>query len=104
MDANYRIEKTKNSTKWLWKMAWRDSRRSRKKLFLFTSSIIIGITALVAINSFKENLEEEINIQAKSLLGADLVISSKKAFSEEVQLTLDSVGAEYSRESSWMKS
>ena len=82
-------------------MAWRDSRRSRKKLFLFTSSIIIGIAALVAINSFKENLEEEINIQAKSLLGADLVIRSKKAFSEEIQLTLDSVGEEYSRESSF---
>lgn len=101
MDANFKIEKTKNSTKWLWKMAWRDSRRSRKKLFLFTSSIIIGIAALVAINSFKENLEEEIGVQAKSLLGADLVVSSRKAFTEEIQLTLDSVGEEYSRESSF---
>ena len=101
MDASHKIEKAKNSTRWLCKMAWRDSRRSRRKLFLFTSSITIGIAALVAINSFKENLEDEINTQAKTLLGADLVISSNKPFSEEIQFTLDSVGDEYSRESSF---
>ena len=34
--------------KWLLLMAWRDSRRNRSRLFLFISSIILGIAALVA--------------------------------------------------------
>ena len=36
---------------WLLRMAWRDSRRNRGRLLLFVSSIILGIAALVAINS-----------------------------------------------------
>ena len=31
------------------KMAWRDSRASRKRLLLFSLSIVLGIAALVAI-------------------------------------------------------
>jgi len=61
---------------WLVKMAWRDSRRNRSRLFLFVSSIILGIAALVAISSFGENLQTDINKEAKKLLGADLVVES----------------------------
>ncbi len=57
-------------------MAWRDSRRNRSRLFLFVSSIILGIAALVAISSFGENLQTDINKEAKKLLGADLVVES----------------------------
>ena len=77
-------------------MAWRDSRRSRSKLFLFTTSIAIGIAALVAINSFKRNLDEEIQLQAKSLLGADLEVYSNQPFNQEQYGLLDSLGAERS--------
>ncbi|UXP33140.1 ABC transporter permease [Reichenbachiella agarivorans] len=90
----------KNSRKfshlWLLKMAWRDSRSSRGKLLLFTLSITIGIAALVAINSFKENLNDEINIQSKSLLGADLEVSSQQPFTEEQSGLIDSLGDERS--------
>ncbi len=82
-------------------MAWRDSRRSRGKLLLFTSSITIGIAALVAINSFKENLEDEIDRQAKTLLGADLMIGSRQDFTKEQTLILDSIGEEHSKECSF---
>ncbi len=58
--------------KWLLQMAWRDSRRSRSRLFLFISSVILGIAALVAIYSLGNNLSDEVNNQAASLLGADL--------------------------------
>jgi putative ABC transport system permease protein len=67
---------SKTDWKWLFKMAWRDSRRSKSRLFLFISSIIIGIAALVAINSFSDNLKHDINSQAKELLGADLELGS----------------------------
>lgn len=57
-------------------MALRDSRRSRSRLLLFVSSIVVGIAALVAINSFSDNLKADIEQQAKELLGADLELSS----------------------------
>lgn len=65
---------SKANFSWLFKMAWRDSRRNRGRLLLFISSIILGIAALVAINSFSENLQRDINSEAKTLLGADLVL------------------------------
>ncbi len=46
---------------WLFKMAWRDSRKNRSRLLLFTSSIILGIAALVAVYSFSSNLQRDIN-------------------------------------------
>ncbi len=62
---------------WLWKMAWRDSRKNRGRLLLFLSSIILGIAALVAIHSFGDNLEDDIAAQAKTLLGADLTLETR---------------------------
>jgi putative ABC transport system permease protein len=61
-------------------MAWRDSRRSRSRLALFMSSIVLGIAALVGINSFGDNLARSIREQARELLGADLVLSSSQPF------------------------
>jgi len=69
-------KKQKTDFNWLIKMALRDSRRSKSRLFLFISSITIGIAALVAINSFSDNLKDDINAQAKELLGADLELGS----------------------------
>ncbi len=64
------------SSKWYFLMAWRDARRSKSRLLLFISSITLGIAALVAINSFSENLKDDINSQSKELLGADLELAS----------------------------
>ena len=77
-------------------MAWRDSRRSRSKLILFTTSIVIGIAAFVGIHSFKNNLQDEIEVQAKTLLGADLEVSTRQPWTQAQQEFLDSIGGEYS--------
>ena len=58
----------------IFKMAWRDSRRSRRRLVLFSLSVVLGIAALVAIGSFTANLRQAIEDQAKTLLGADLLV------------------------------
>jgi putative ABC transport system permease protein len=55
-DAVTEEHKSSLNFKWLLLMAWRDSRRNRSRLFLFISSIILGIAALVAIYSFEYNL------------------------------------------------
>lgn len=83
---------------WLFKMAWRDSRRSRQRLFLFMSSIVLGIAALVAINSFSDNLARSIDDQARELLGADLTLSANKPVSASL---LNTVGRERSTEISF---
>src|SRR6476469_4735729 len=59
--------------KWIFLMAWRDSRRSRRRLLLFSSSVVLGIAALVAIRSFGESMRIAIQENAKSLVGADFV-------------------------------
>ena len=84
--------------RWLLQMAWRDSRRSRSRLFLFISSIILGIAALVAIYSLGNNLSDEVNNQAASLLGADLEISGNQPPAQPIQNLLDSLGGEQSQQ------
>ncbi len=82
---------------WIWKMAWRDSRGSRKRLLLFLSSMVVGVAALVAINSFGDNLERAIDEQAKTLLGADMSLESDEPFAPETEALIDSLGGEQSR-------
>lgn len=65
-------------------MAWRDSRRSRGRLLLFISSIVIGIAALVAIQSFGENLQQDIDREAQTLLGADLALEMNQPPSDSL--------------------
>ena len=77
-------------------MAWRDSRRNRFRLFLFISSIILGIAALVAINSFGENLSTDINKEAKKLLGADLKVEGNAPMPDSIGLFLKEIEAERS--------
>ena len=80
---------------WIWKLAFKDARYNFNRLFLFVSSIVIGIAALVAINSFNINLQQDINNQSKELLGADLVIEShNKTFDTTFLKTLDSLNLE----------
>ncbi|GAB2526337.1 ABC transporter permease [Spirosoma aerophilum] len=48
------------------------------------SAIVLGIAALVAINSFGDNLARSIDEQARELLGADLVLSSNEPNKEKL--------------------
>lgn len=87
-----------NNMGWLIKMAWRDSRKNRARLLLFVSSIVLGIAALVAIQSFGENLKAQIELEAKALLGADLEIEGRQPIPEGIVQLLDSLNAETIRE------
>ncbi len=82
-------------------MAWRDSRRSRSRLLLFTSSITLGIAALVAINSFNANLRSDVDRKEKELLGADLVISANQPVNDTLQAWFDSLGGQQAQEASF---
>ncbi len=82
----------------IWKMSWRESRSSMRRLFLFVACIVMGVTALVSITSFGDNLDQAIDDQAKTLLGADLVIDGRMEFSEELEAMFDTLGGEQARE------
>ena len=78
-------------------MAWRDSRRNRSRLILFISSIVLGIAALVAINSFSENLLKDINKEAKSLLGADFTLESNQPLDTIIAPIFDTIAEDQSK-------
>ena len=82
-------------------MAWRDSRASRQRLLLFVSSITLGVAALMAISSFGVNLRQGLDYQAKTLLGADLVIRARQPFSDAAEQLFRTIGGEQARETSF---
>ncbi len=91
------IIKIKRKTKflftdrWVWRMAWRDARHNFSRLFLFTASLVTGIAAVVALDSLNYSLQQDIDGNAKELLGADLVVNGEKKYNPELQAAFDSL-------------
>jgi putative ABC transport system permease protein len=83
------------------KMAWRDTRASRRRLVLFSLSIVLGVAALVAIGSFRDNLRRAVENQSKGLLGADLAVTSRQKLPDEARAYLAGLGGESSRETAF---
>ena len=95
------LSEQKHIWSWPFKMAWRDSRKSRGKLLLFIASISLGIAALVGITSFRENLLDEINGQAKSLLGADFSVDGNKEIPDSLSRRFDKMSLAKSQQISF---
>lgn len=72
-------------------LAWRESRFARRRLFLFLSSISLGVAALVATQSFAANLSAGVREQARALLGADVALSARQPFGARAEALLDSL-------------
>ncbi len=83
------------------KMAWRDSRASRRRLLLSSLSVVAGIAALVALGSLSVSLAASIRTQAKGLLGADLVITSRSPFPPALRRRLAALGGEQAQDVSF---
>lgn len=86
------MQDSKANFRWLLQMAWRDGKASGKRLLLFMASIILGIAAVVSIQSFSKNLKDNIGLQSKALMGADYLIDSRQIPTEGVQFIIDSLG------------
>lgn len=81
------------TTQGLLRLAWKESRTARRRLALYMSSIALGVTALVAIDSFAENVTRSIREQSRTLLGGDLALETRAAFPASVDSLLDSLAA-----------
>lgn len=79
---------------WVWRMAWRDARHNFSRLFLFVASLITGIAAVVALDSLNNSLQNDIDRNAKELLGADYVINTNHKFEPELVAAFDSTKVE----------
>ncbi|WP_029034599.1 ABC transporter permease [Salinimicrobium terrae] len=90
--------KSRVSFSWLFKMAWRDGKASGRKLILFMASIVLGIAAVVSIQSFGENLKDNIGLQSKAMMGADFKIDLDQEPTEDVLSIIDSLGGAQARE------
>ena len=86
---------------WLFKMAWRDGKASGSRLILFMASIVLGIAAVVSIQSFGENLKANISLQSKSLMGSEYKLDSNTPPKEEVLKIMDSLGGPSGKEISF---
>jgi putative ABC transport system permease protein len=72
-------------------LAWRESRTTRRRLLLSMSSIVLGVAALVAIDSFSANVTESVRDQSRSILGGDLAVTSRGPLPPAVTAILDSL-------------
>jgi putative ABC transport system permease protein len=72
-------------------IAWRESRTARRRLLLYMSSISLGVSALVAIDSFTANVTKSVQEQSRALLGGDVVLRARAAYSPKATRLLDSL-------------
>jgi len=77
----------------LLRLAWRESRTARKRLALYMSSIAFGVAALVAIDSFANNVTRSIREQSRTLLGGDMSMQAGRVLPAVVDSLLDSLAA-----------
>ncbi len=89
------VERTPGRARWgqLFDLAWRESRTARRRLLLYMSSISLGVAALVAIDSFSENVIQSVHDQSRALLGGDVSSRRNAAPTKAVDSLLDSLNA-----------
>jgi putative ABC transport system permease protein len=83
---------------WVWRLALRDGRRGLRPLLLSMSSVILAVASVVAAFSFRDNLQSSIRTQSKTLLGADLSLDSREAFTPDDEALFRSIGGDQSRQ------
>ncbi len=76
------------------RLAWREGRAAYRRLSVFVTSIALGVGSLVAIHSFRADVQRSLGDQARALLGADMRVSSGRAFPESFDTLLDSMAGQ----------
>jgi putative ABC transport system permease protein len=97
---HYTLEAIKSDAKYtgdthryrsIFSIAWRESRTARRRLLLYMSSISLGVAALVAIDSFSNNVIRSVHDQSRALLGGDVSADRNAAFTPAMDTLLDSL-------------
>lgn len=79
--------------RWAMRTALRDARGSRARAVLYALSMALGIGALVAMGSLEADMARAVDAQTQNLVGADLVLWSRKPFDKETRDFIESTPA-----------
>ena len=79
------------ATRQILALAWRESRTARRRLLLYMSSISLGVAALVAIDSFSENVIRSVHEQSRALLGGDVAARRNSPRTPAIDSLMDSL-------------
>ena len=69
-----------SSVRFALQMAWRQGRAARRRLLLLTASVVAGVAALVAVNSFTRNLTVFILFNVLEGIAVAISMPAKQAF------------------------
>jgi putative ABC transport system permease protein len=67
---------------WL-KLAWKEIHNNFKFSLFFVLNLSIGLIGFIALDSFKQSIDEHLQNNSKSILTADVQISSRQPLTEE---------------------
>ena len=85
-------------SKFILRMAWREAKgEGARRLWLLSAAVVAGVAALVAINSYTENMRRSVIDQARAIVGADVVFRSTRPFPATVETVLDSLASKRDR-------
>lgn len=87
--------------RWIFRMAWRDSRSQRRKLLGVTSSVALGIGALAAVHGLNATAQRAVEREANALLGSDAQLTNRTGFCPADDATLRILADEVARETSF---
>jgi putative ABC transport system permease protein len=75
--------------KFVLRMAVRETRASMRRLFFFFICIAVGVAAIIALRSVIQSVRGVFGTEAKSLIAADVLISSNRDWTADVRRTID---------------
>jgi putative ABC transport system permease protein len=64
--------------KFVWRMAWRETRGAWRHVALFVTCIALGVAALVGVGTLATNLERTLGREARALMGGDVELRSAR--------------------------
>src|SRR5437764_3204096 len=71
------------------RMAVRETRASWRRLLFFFVCIAVGVAAIVALRSVIESVREVFGVEAKGLIGGDLIIASNRDWTPPIRTVID---------------
>lgn len=73
--------------------AGREGRSGLRRIGVYAVSIALGVAALVAVHSFRADVEGAVRAESRTLLGADLRLERGEPFSDSTRALADSLRA-----------
>lgn len=84
------------------RFAARESRGGRMRLLLLVGTVAVGVALFAACGQIAEALKEAIQLQSKSLLGADLIFVRREPWDEGAERLIASIPGKQARETSFV--